>query len=474
MAIKKGQQLELKITDIAYGGRGLAKVDGLAVFVDQAVPLDHVIARVIKKKKSYGEARVAEILEPSPDRITPSCKYSGFCGGCKWQFLKYEQQLIYKRRHVVDSLEHVALVKGVPVHPVISSPSTFGYRNKMEFSCSDKRWLLPDEMDQENVDRTFAIGLHVPGTFHKVLDTEACLLQPALGNQILNDVRTFIKTSDMPVYGLRSHIGFWRFLVLRHSATYDQWMVNIVTAAEDRPKVQPLADLLMAKYPEIVSVINNITARRAGVAIGEYEIILAGTSSLTDKIGPFEFEISSNSFFQTNTRGAEGLYAAVKDYAGLKGKETVVDLYSGTGTIAIYLSDSAREVIGMEINASAIRDAEKNCHRNRVPNCRFIHGDIKDCLSRFTLKPDVMIIDPPRAGMHKDVVKQVLNISPDRIIYVSCNPATLARDVGLMNACYRVLEVQPVDMFPHTYHIEAVAKLELKQAKTIPVSKIYK
>ncbi len=462
MAVKKGQQLELKITDVAYGGRGIAKVNGFAVFVDQAVPLDHVITRVIKKKKNYGEARVVEVLEPSPDRIKPPCKYSGFCGGCKWQFLKYEQQLIYKRRYVVDSLEHVALVKGVPVHPVIPSPATFGYRNKMEFSCSDKRWLLPDEMDQENVDRTFALGLHVPGTFHKVLDTEACLLQPALGNQILNDVRTFIKTSGMPVYGLRSHIGFWRFLVLRHSATYDQWMVNIVTAAEDRPKVQPLSDRLMAKYPEIVSVINNITARRAGVAIGEYEIILAGTSSLTDKIGPFEFEISSNSFFQTNTRGAEGLYKAVKDYAGLTGQETVVDLYSGAGTITIYLSDSAKEVIGMEINASAVRDAEKNCHRNRVPNCRFIQGDIKDCLSRFAIRPDVMIIDPPRAGMHKDVVKQVLNISPDRIVYVSCNPATLARDVGLMNESYRVLEVQPVDMFPHTYHIEAVAKLELK------------
>lgn len=462
MKVKKGQLLKLSISGIAFGGKGLARVDGLAVFVDKAVPLDVVIARIIKKKKQYAEARVDTLVEPSPFRINPRCIYSGFCGGCKWQFLIYDKQLVYKRQHVVDSLEHIGLIQDVLVHPTIPSPLIFGYRNKMEFSCSDRRWLLPDEMDLEDVDKGFAIGLHVPGTFYKVLDTKACLLQPEFGNHILDDVRTFIKESDAPVYGLRSHKGFWRFLMLRHSAAYDQWMVNIITAAEDREKVQLLADQLTDKYPQIVSVVNNITSRKAGVAVGEFEIQLAGLSCIKDKIDSFEFEISSNSFFQTNTLGAERLYKTVKEYAVLTGRETVVDLYSGTGSIAIYLADSAKEVIGMEIVESAVTDAENNCRMNSISNCRFILGDIKKSLSKVTVRPDVMIIDPPRAGMHKDVVRQVLEMAPIRIVYVSCNPATMARDLGMIKDSYRVLEVQPVDMFPHTYHIESVARLERK------------
>jgi 23S rRNA (uracil1939-C5)-methyltransferase len=462
MKVKKGQLLKLSISGIAFGGKGLARVDGLAVFVDKAVPQDVVIARIIKKKKKYAEARVDTLVEPSPFRIDPPCMYSGFCGGCKWQFLTYDKQLVYKRQHVAESLEHIGLLKDVLVHPTIPSPMIFGYRNKMEFSCSDRRWLLPDEMDLEDVYKDFAIGLHVPGTFYKVLDTSACLLQPELGNHILDDVRTFIKESDAPVYGLRSHEGFWRFLMLRHSVAYDQWMVNIITATEDRKKVQLLADQLTDKYPQIVSVVNNITSRKAGVAVGEFEIQLAGSSCIKDKIGSFEFEISANSFFQTNTLGAERLYKAVKEYAVLTGSETVVDLYCGTGSIAIYLADFAKEVIGMEIVESAVADAENNCCINGISNCRFILGDIKKCLSKVTVRPDVMIIDPPRAGMHKDIVRQVLEMAPVRIVYVSCNPATMARDLGMIKDSYKVLEVQPVDMFPHTYHIESVAKLERK------------
>ena len=462
MTVKKGELLELRISEMAFGGKGLARKDGLAVFVDQTAPLDCVIARIIKKKKSYAEARVVSIKEPSPFRISPPCEYSGFCGGCKWQFLKYDKQLEYKRRHVLDSIERIGLIHGVPVHQTIPSKLIFGYRNKMEFSCSDRRWLLPDEMGKEDIDISFALGLHVPGTFHKVLDTRACLLQPETGNYILDDVRTYIKNSDAPVYGLRSHTGFWRFVMLRHSAAYDQWMVNIVTAAEDRETVQPLADQLTDKYPQIVSVINNITSRKAGIAVGEYEILLAGSSCIKDKIGSFEFDISSNSFFQTNTRSAELLYRTVKEYAGLSGTETVVDLYSGTGTIAICLADSAKEVTGIEIVESAVADAENNCRKNNVSNCRFIHGDIKECLSQIAKRPDIMIIDPPRAGMHKNVVKQVIEMAPNRIIYVSCNPPIMARDLGMIKEYYRILEIQPVDMFPHTYHIESVARLERK------------
>ena len=234
MKIKKGQEIDVEITDIAFGGRGLVRLNGLTVFVDQAVPGDRVTIRIFKKKKNFAEAQVIELLESSPFRIVPPCEYSGFCGGCKWQFLKYDQQLLYKRQHVLDSLEHIGLFKDIVVHPAKSSGVIFHYRNKMEFSCTDRRWLLPYELGRSGVDKGFALGLHVPGTYYKVFDTRACLLQPELGNLLLNDVRAFIRSSDAPVYGLRSHEGFWRFLVLRHSVAYDQWMVNIVTAEDDR------------------------------------------------------------------------------------------------------------------------------------------------------------------------------------------------------------------------------------------------
>jgi 23S rRNA (uracil1939-C5)-methyltransferase len=459
MAIKKGREYDVEITDIAFGGRGFTKIDGLAVFVDQTVAGDHARIRIVRKRKSHAEARLIELLQPSADRISAPCPYSGFCGGCKWQFLEYDKQLVYKRKHVAESLEHIGLIRDVIVHPTIPSMATFGYRNKMEFSCSDRRWLLPEELGKVGVDRDFALGLHVPGTFYKVIDTKACLLQPDLGNSILEDVKSYMKSSLNPVYGLRSHVGFWRFLVLRHSFAVDHWMVNLVTANPDRQDLQPLVALLLEKYPGVVSIVNNITSRKAGVAIGESEELLAGKSYITDKIGPFEFDISANSFFQTNTAGAERLYDVVKEYAGLKGNETVLDLYSGAGTIPIILADSARQIIGIEIVDSAIDDAISNCNKNKLVNCKFIKGDIKEKLSGITQRPDVLIIDPPRAGMHRDVVRQVLDMAPERVVYVSCNPATLARDLGLLRDVYRVMEVQPVDMFPHTYHVEAVARL---------------
>jgi 23S rRNA (uracil1939-C5)-methyltransferase len=464
MTIKKGQQIDAEITDIAFGGKGLARIDGLAVFVDQAIAGDRATIRIVKKRKAYAEARLIELIEPSVDRIAAPCPYSGFCGGCKWQFLKYDKQMVYKRQHVAESLEHIGLIREVPVHPTIPSNPTFAYRNKMEFSCSDRRWLLPEEMGQNGIDTDFAIGLHVPGTFYKVLDTKACLLQPDLGNSILEDVRSYMKSSPKPVYGLRSHVGFWRYLVLRHSVAFDQWMVNIVTADSDHQELQPLADLIGEKYPNAVAVINNVTARKAGVAIGEFEEVVSGKSYISDKIGPYEFDISANSFFQTNTRGARQLYDVVKEYAALEGSESVLDLYSGAGTIPIVLADSAREVIGIEIVESAVEDAKTNCKKNKIVNCRFIKGDIKTCLAQISRRPDVLIIDPPRAGMHKDVVEQVLDMAPERVVYVSCNPATLARDLGMMKDTYRVAEVQPVDMFPHTYHVEAVARLVKRKA----------
>jgi 23S rRNA (uracil1939-C5)-methyltransferase len=314
-------------------------------------------------------------------------------------------------------------------------------------------------MDRDDLDRTFALGLHVPGTFNKVIDTEACLLHPTLGNDILATVRQGIRHSGLPPYGLKRHAGYWRFVMLRHSAFYGHWMVNIVTSYENTSAVEPLARQLMEQYPEVVSVINNVTARKSSVAIGESEVLIAGESFLKEKIGSFEFSISANSFFQTNSEGAQTLYDKTREYAELQGHETVLDLYSGTGTIAIYLADSARQVVGVEQVESAVRNAEKNCRINQISNCRFVQGDIKDTLPQLTVKPEVVVIDPPRAGMHKNVTQQVLGLAPERIVYVSCNPASLARDVALLSDSYDLLEVQPVDMFPHTYHIETVAKL---------------
>jgi len=460
MTVKKGREFEVLVADLAFGGRGLVRIDGLAVFVDQAVPGDQAVIRIIKKKKTFAEARVIELLQPSPLRVQPRCRYSGYCGGCKWQFLDYRRQLEFKRQHVIETLEHLALLKDIPVHPTLPSEKVFGYRNKMEFSCTDRRWLMPEELGNPEIKMDFALGLHVPGTFNKVLDIDTCHLHPEEGNAIRNAVKAYMRNSGQPAYGLRSHEGFWRFLMLRHSVDRNNWMVNVVTSAENRQVLDPLAAMIRETFPRVSSVVNNITTRKAGVAAGEYEVHLAGDRTLKDRIGEYEFEISANSFFQTNTRGAQTLYQTARHYAGLTGSETILDLYCGTGTIAICLANSARTVVGMEIVESAIADARKNCERNSIDNCHFLLGDIRQLLTAHNDRPDVMIIDPPRSGMHKDVVKKVLAIGPPRIVYVSCNPATLARDIALLKEAYQVAEVQPVDMFPHTFHIEAVARLD--------------
>lgn len=458
--MQRGDVIELVIEKVIFGGQGLARVDGFAVFVENTIPGDRVRARIFKKKKRFAHARLIEILEPSPDRINAPCQYSGICGGCKWQFCDYPRQLEYKRDYVIDSLERIGKLQDVLVHPVIPSPDRFGYRNKMEFSFSDRRWLLPEELGIDAPQKDYALGLHVSGTFYKILDIEECLLQNDTGNHVLRDVKEYTLESGIPVYGIRSHVGFWRFLMLRYSHARNGWMVNIVTSEELKGAVQPLADLLAQKYKNITSVVNNINTRKGSIAVGEQEILLYGRPTIEDAIAGFVFEVSANSFFQTNTRGAEKLYTIVKEYAGLTGRETVLDLYSGTGTIPIFLSSGARTVTGIEIGESAVLDAKRNCARNTISNCEFLCGDIQKILPTIDARPDVMIIDPPRGGMHPDVVKQVRSIASPRIVYVSCNPATLARDLELLKEDYHVKEVQPVDMFPHTFHVESVARLE--------------
>ena len=459
MTLRKGDLIELRIDRVAYGGKGVARSNGLVLFVRGAIPGDRVKAQVVKKKSNYAEARLTELLEPSPDRIEAPCPYHGYCGGCQWQHLRYERQLEYKKEHIIETTARLGSLSDVKVHNVIASENQFAYRNKMEFSFSDHRWFLPHEYENPQRETDFALGLHVPGTFYKVIDVEACLLQHETGNRILREVKKYVRKSGIPVYGLRSHQGFWRFLTLRHSTFFDEWMVNIVTSEEHRDAVQPLAEALCQRFHNVRTVVNNINATKAAIAVGQKEVALSGGGILQDRLGAFRFQISANSFFQPNARGAEKLYQKVAEYAQLKGSEWVLDLYSGTGTIPIFLSKQARGVIGMEIAESAILDAQRNCEANGIQNCQFVFGDIRERLSSLTLKPDVLIIDPPRAGMHKGVLSEVIGLGTERIIYVSCNPATMARDLGTMSQAYHIVEIQPVDMFPQTYHIEAVAKL---------------
>lgn len=459
MKLKKGQTVELGIDKMAYGGRGIGRLDGLVVFVRGAVPGDRIRARIYKKRKDYAEAEITELLTASPDRVKAPCPYSGYCGGCQWQHVAYERQLYYKRIMVREPIEHIGGLKNAVVHEVLPSDEIFAYRNKMEFSFSDRRWFLPDGLGTREIEGGFALGLHIPGSYSRVIDVERCLLQGEAGNQILREVKKCVRDSGIPVYGLKTHEGFWRFLMIRYSKAFDGWMANVVTS-EERPEVlRPLADTLSRRVERIKTVVNNINPRRASIAVGDREIVLLGEGYIKDKIGPFTFRISANSFFQTNSSAAQKLYEKVVDYAELEGDELALDLYSGTGTIPIFLARKARAITGIEISESAILDARRNCQENGVQGCQFINGDIRERLPSISYRPDVLVIDPPRTGVHKDVLAQVLALSPERIIYVSCNPATMARDIGQMVQRYELLEIQPVDMFPHTYHVEAVAKL---------------
>ena len=463
MTVRKGQIAELKIQKMAYGGEGIGRVDGFVVFVRGSVPGDTVRARIYKKKKGFAMATLVEVVAPSPDRVAAPCPYSGHCGGCQWQHVGYKRQLDFKKGHVEESLSHIGGLRDIPVHDPIPSPHQFAYRNKMEFSFSDRPWLLPHEMDPLEKKQGFALGLHVPGTYNKVIDVEACLLQQETGNQILREVKAYVTATSIPVYGLKRHTGFWRFLMLRYSRAFDEWMVNVITS-EERPKViSGLSESLSRKMDRIKTVVNNINRGKASIAIGEHERVLSGEGHLTDRIGAFTFQISSNSFFQTNTLAAQNLYQKVAEYAELAGTETVVDLYSGTGTIPVFLANQASTVTGIELNPRAVDDARRNCQENGIQNCRFICGDMRAKLTVLEERPDVLIVDPPRAGMHKDVLAKVLFLSPQRIVYVSCNPVTMARDLAMMIHSYEPVEIQPVDMFPQTYHIETVVKLALRK-----------
>ncbi|HNS71913.1 MAG TPA: 23S rRNA (uracil(1939)-C(5))-methyltransferase RlmD [bacterium] len=466
--VRRGDLVELRPTDLALGGAAVARLDDLVVFVENALPGQTVLARVTKKKKSFAEARLEKVLAPAAGQVEPRCGHFGHCGGCRWQHLAYEQQLSSKQRQVEETLRHLGGFAGLVVQPTLPSPELYGYRNKMEFSFSPLRWLPNYEKGTESATvEGLYLGLHAKGFFDKVIDVESCHLLPPLSSEILQEVRRFAVDSGRPAYHARDHRGFWRFLVVRHARKTGELMVNLVASEYDRALAGAFAQRMQARFPQVSSLLYSTTQSLSGVAFSEAEYLLAGKSTINENLGSLSFEISSNSFFQTNTLQAERLYDVIIDYAQLRPDETVYDLYCGAGSISLYISHLAGRVVGFESVKAAVDDAHSNAAHNKIGNCSFVWGDLRDSLedtgktiARYG-RPDVLIIDPPRGGMHPKTVAAVLRLAPQRIVHVSCNPATLARDLKVLCAeVYRLTKVQPVDMFPHTAHIEVVALLQ--------------
>jgi 23S rRNA (uracil1939-C5)-methyltransferase len=471
----RGEELDLVIEDFAAEGKSIARPGGFVVFVRDAVPGDTVRARISRVKKQFAEAELLGVTTASPLRTPPRCTHAGTCGGCRWQHVDYAAQLGFKERMVRDALERIGGFRGVGVDPALPSPAIFHYRNKMEFSFGD-RWLSQAEItataDEAPADR-FALGLHIPGRYDRVLDLEECWLFSERGQPVLDAVRAFSRARALTIYSTLTHNGYLRHLVLREAKRTEEFMVNIVTTDHQPALVRALADDLLARFPFITTIVNNITDRKSLVAVGDREEVLAGDGFLTERIGENTYRISANSFFQTNTLQAERLYDIVRDLARLRPEDLVFDLYSGTGTIALHLAPGARAVVGVEGVEAAVQDARVNAGRNGRTNCMFHAGDLKDRLTRDSAwltaagRPDVVVLDPPRSGMHERVVREVSALGASRIVYVSCNPATQARDLAILCAAapYRITAVRPVDMFPHTMHCESVVALERTAAQ---------
>ena len=433
------------------GGKGIAKVEDFAIFVESALPGDLVKAQITRLKPNYGEAKTLEIISPSSFRVGPRCSHFGICGGCAWQNLDYPKQVEFKTKQVQETLEHIGGFSNPPVKPAIPSPEIFYYRNKMEFSFST---------DQDNLP---VLGLHKKDRFDLVFNLDKCYLQSETSNRMVQFIQEFVKENQISIYDLKTHRGLLRFLTIREGKNTGEVMVNIVTDQGNFPQGKILAQGLSENFPQIKSVVRNINPHKAQIAVGEKEEVLAGKNFITEKIGNFIFEISANSFFQTNTQQAEKLYDLILEMADLKGKETVLDLYSGTGTISFYLAQKSQKVIGVESNPKTVQDAKKNADLNKISNCQFICEEAKTFLAMALIRQekfDLIVIDPPRAGLHPQVVENILKLAPPEIIYVSCNPATLARDLKMLcESAYSLEKIQPLDMFPHTYHIETVSQL---------------
>ena len=461
----------ITITDVAAEGKSIAKVDDMVVFVPFVVPGDVVDLQVKKKKHRYCEAEVVRFIEYSKVREMPKCSHFGVCGGCKWQNLPYEEQLKAKQRQVFDQLTRIGKVELPEFRPIMGSVKTFEYRNKLEFGCCNKRWLTKEQIASgEEYANMNGIGFHITGAFDKILPIEKCWLMDDTHNAIRNSIRDYAFEHNLPFFDLRAQHGLLRDIIIRNSNT-GEWMVIVqfhFDEPDDEQKALGLMQHLAEKFPQISSLMY-VDNQKCNDTIGDQNIITyKGTDHIFETMEELRFKVGPKSFYQTNTEQAYHLYSVAREFAALTGDELVYDLYTGTGTIANFVARKARRVIGIEYVPEAIEDAKINSEINGIGNTEFFAGDMKDILNDEFIarygRPDVVITDPPRAGMHPDVVQTILRTAPKRIVYVSCNPATQARDLALLDVSYRVMAVQPVDMFPHTPHVENVVLLERRDA----------
>lgn len=453
----------VEITGVAAEGKSIARVDDMVVFIPYGAPGDVVNIKLDKKKRSYAEAHIVDMVKPSPDRVTPACEHFGVCGGCKWQHIPYESQLRYKRDQVVDALTRIAKVEIPEVNPTLGSKETFCYRNKLEYTFSCKCWITFEDLrsGREIADRN-ALGFHIPGAFDKVLDIKKCWLQDDLSNRIRLFVRQYALAKGYEFYDIKAQQGLMRTLMVRIAST-GEVMLIVVFARPEQEKIDDLMGAIAAEFPEITSLLY-VVNQKVNDTIADQEVITyRGRDYINEEMEGLQFRIGPKSFYQTNSLQAYELYKVARRMACLKPDDLVYDLYTGTGTIANFVARQVKKVVGIEYVPEAIADAKLNSEVNGIDNTIFFAGDMKDVLTDGFIaehgRPDVMIIDPPRAGMHEDVVNVILNARPERIVYVSCNPATQARDLALMDEFYRVEKVQPVDMFPHTHHVENVVRM---------------
>ena len=451
---------KVRISDIGSEGKAFARVDNKVVFVPMLIPGDVVDIRVNRKRKNYLEGSVVRFHEYSEDRIKPVCRHFGECGGCKWQHLPYDLQLRFKEKQVKDNLERIGRLQLPSVSPIIGSYRIFGYRNKLEFTFSDKRWLTREEMnsgvEHGNDD---ALGFHIPGHFDKVIDILECHLQPEPSGSIRNAVRLYAHRKGLRFFDLRQQSGFLRNLIIRNTSD-GQVMVLVVFFMDEKERREDLLDFIISEFPRITSLFYVINSKKNDSLADQTPVLYKGKDHITETFDGLTFRIGPKSFTQTNSEQALQLYRKTRDFAGLTGHEIVYDLYTGIGTIANFVASSSRKVIGIEYVEEAVRDAAENSRINNITNTQFFSGDVKDILSdefiELNGRPDVLITDPPRAGMHQDVIEKILSILPSRVVYISCNPATQARDLQFLSSKYNIVGVQPVDMFPHTHHVENI------------------
>ena len=452
-----------EISGVAAEGKSLGKWNDMVVFVDGGVPGDIVDLQIIKKRKRHAEGLIVKMVRPSDMRVEPFCRHFGVCGGCKWQSIPYEKQLEYKQQQVEDQLVRIGHLDIPEISPILGSQLTERYRNKLEFTFSPKRWLEKKDMDNPEITDMNALGFHIPGRFDKILDIEECCLQAEPSNAIRLAIKKFALENEYPFYDIRTHEGYLRNIIIRTSTT-GEIMLIVIFASRDDEKQNRLLQFVADSFPEITSLMYVINDK-LNDSVGDLDVhLFSGRDHIFEDMEGLKFKIGGKSFFQTNSLQARTLYNVVRDFAELKPEDVVYDLYTGTGTIALYVARSCARVVGVEYVEEAIADARINAEVNNISNSTFYAGDMKDVLNQDFIKrngtPDVIILDPPRAGIHPDVAQTILNAAPRRIVYVSCNPATQARDLALLNERYRITKVQPVDMFPHTQHVENVVRLE--------------